>query len=61
MKVRAPKSNKQNGDTYFNWHAEAFKRLQDAKIASLKNLLQKANEKLKAQQVPKRAGKMNVI
>ena len=35
--------------TYFNWYAEAFKRLlQDSKVASLKNLLQKANEKLKA-------------
>ena len=40
-------------DTYFNWHAEASKRPQDSKIASLKDSLQKANEKLKTQEVPK--------
>ena len=40
-------------DTYFNWHAEASERLQDSKIALLKNLLQKANKKLETQEVPK--------
>ena len=28
-------------DTYFNWHAEDSKRLQNSKIASLKDVLQK--------------------
>lgn len=32
-------------DTYFNWHGKASRRLQDSKIASLKDVLQKANEK----------------
>ena len=40
-------------DAYFNWYTEAYKRLQDAKIASLKDMLQKANEKLKTQEGPK--------
>ena len=40
-------------DVYFNWHSEASKSLQNSKIASLKDSLQKANEKLKIQEVPK--------
>ena len=36
-------------DVYFNWHAEAYKSLQDSKIASLKDALQKTNIKLKRQ------------
>lgn len=40
-------------DTYFNWYIEASKRLQDSKIASLKDSLEKANEKLKTQEVAK--------
>ena len=38
---------------YFSWYAEASKRFEDSKIASQKDSLQKANEKLKAQKVPK--------
>ena len=40
-------------DAYFNWYAEAYRSLQDSKTASLKDSLQKANEKWKAQEVPK--------
>lgn len=40
-------------DTYFNRYAEASKSLQNSKIASLKTVLQKANEKLKTQEVSK--------
>lgn len=42
-------------DAYSNRYAEASRRLQDAKLASLKkNLLQKTNEKCKTQEeVPK--------
>lgn len=36
-------------DDCFNWYEEGSKRLQDAKIDSLKDLLQKANKKLKTQ------------
>ena len=32
-------------DTYFNWDADAAKRFQNSKIASLKDSLQKGNEK----------------
>lgn len=39
-------------DTYFNWHRTS-KSLQDSKIASLKDDLQKAKEKLRTQEVPK--------
>lgn len=39
-------------DTCFNWYTAVSKRLQDSKIASLKYLLHKANEKLKTQEVP---------
>ena len=39
-------------DTYFNWHAESSKSLQYSKVASLKDSLQKANKKLKTQEVP---------
>ena len=34
-----------NPDTYFNLHAEAYTKLQNSKLVSLKILLQKANEK----------------
>ena len=40
-------------DVYFNYYAEAYKRLQTSKIASLKDSIQKANEKLKRQKTPK--------
>lgn len=40
-------------DTNFNCYAEASRRLQDSKIASLKVSLQKANKKLKTQKVCK--------
>lgn len=40
-------------DTYFNWYVLVSKRLQDSEAASLSNLPQKANEKLKTQDVPK--------
>ena len=40
-------------DTYFNWYSEASKWLQNSKIASLKDSLQKDYEKLKTQEVPK--------
>lgn len=33
-------------DIYFNWQAEASKRFQNSEIASLKDSLQKDNEKL---------------
>ena len=36
-------------DTYFNWHAKAYKRLQNSKTALLKGSLQAASEKLKTQ------------
>lgn len=39
-------------DTYFNCYAEACKRLQDSKRASLRDILRKANEKLKPQEAP---------
>lgn len=38
---------------YFNWYAEGSERLQDSKIASMKDLLQKTNGKLKTREVPK--------
>ena len=47
-----PKSTTEWG-TYFNWHEEVSKRLQNSKIASWKNSLQKANEKSKTQEVSK--------
>lgn len=40
-------------DTYFNWYAEASTRLHDSRMTSLKDLLQKVNEKLRTQDVPK--------
>lgn len=40
-------------DTYFNWHAETPQSHQASKIASLKDSLHKANEKLKIQEVSK--------
>ena len=40
-------------DTYFNWHVVASRSLQDFKIVSLKNLLQKANKNERHQEVPK--------
>lgn len=40
-------------DTHFIWNAEAYKRLQDFKTASLKDSLEKANEKWKTQKGPK--------
>lgn len=51
---------KQNGDTCFNWHTQAFERLQDASVAAPKNLLQEANEKLTVQEVPKTDAKMDM-
>lgn len=36
-------------DTYFYWHVKTSKRLQDSKITSLKDSLQKANKKLSTQ------------
>ena len=40
-------------DVYLNQYAEASKVLQESKVASLQDSLQKANEKLKTQEVPK--------
>ena len=40
-------------DAYFNWYAEASKRCQDSQITSLKDSLQKANENLNTQEIPK--------
>ena len=37
----------------FNWYVKVYRRLQDSKIASLKDSLQKAKEKLQTQEVPK--------
>lgn len=34
-------------NTYFNWYTEAPQRLQDSRIALLKDSLQKANKKVK--------------
>lgn len=36
-------------NTYFNWYTEAPQRLQDSRIALLKDSLQKANKKKKIQ------------
>ena len=38
-------------DSCFNWYAEAYKNLLFSKMASLKDSLQKANEKWKMQEV----------
>ena len=38
-------------DACFNWYAEAYKSLHISKMASLKDSLQKANEKWKMQEV----------
>lgn len=40
-------------DAYFNWYAEASKRCQDSQITSLKDSLQKTNENLNTQEIPK--------
>jgi len=40
-------------DTYYNWHAEASRRLQNSETASLRDSLQKGNEKPKTEAVPK--------
>ena len=40
-------------DAYFNWYTDAYKRLQGSKMSSLKDSLQKANEKLKMQKASK--------
>lgn len=41
--------NKTEWETYFNWHAKTSKSLQDSKITSLKDSLQKANKELNTQ------------
>lgn len=41
------------GGAYFSQHAEASGRLRDSETASLKESLQKDNEKLRSQEVPK--------
>ena len=42
-------------DVCFNWYAEAYKHFQGSKIASLKDLLEKANERVKTQKTIERA------
>ena len=37
----------------FNWHTKNLQKSPNSKIASLKDLLQKVNEKFKIQKVPK--------
>ena len=39
-------------DACFNWYVKVYRRFQDSKIASFRDLEQKANEKLKRQKVP---------
>lgn len=45
LKNKAPKQTE--WDTYLSLYAKAFKKLQDSKITSLKESLEKVNEKLK--------------
>ena len=51
LESKSPQIKQTEWDTYFNWYAS--KRLQESQRASLKDSLQKGNEKVKTQEVPK--------
>lgn len=47
------KASQTEWDTHFNWHAEAFRRLQNFATPLLRDALQKGSEKFKTEAVPK--------